>query len=122
MTKDNTLLDKLDLTTITPSPRGVPQINVCLVYDANKILKVGASNKCTGNRESITITNVEGTLTQDKFDSRIAEAPRFAEEDKATPERIQARNRFANYVFSFNNEANDDEGLTCKSPTRTRRL
>ena len=41
----------------------------------------------------------------------IAEAQEFAEEDKATSERIQARNGFENYVFSLKNQANDEEGL-----------
>jgi len=41
----------------------------------------------------------------------IAEAQEFAEEDKATSERIQARNGLENYVFSLKNQANDDEGL-----------
>ena len=41
----------------------------------------------------------------------IAEAQEFAEEDKATSERIQARNGLENYVFSIKNQVNDEEGL-----------
>ena len=41
----------------------------------------------------------------------IAEAQEFAEEDKATSERIQARNGLENYVFSIKNQLNDNEGL-----------
>merc|ERR1711913_188266 len=36
MTKDNHLLGKFDLTGIPPAPRGVPQIEVTLVIDAEK--------------------------------------------------------------------------------------
>ena len=41
----------------------------------------------------------------------IAEAQEFAEEDKATSERIQARNGLENYVFSLKTQVNDEEGL-----------
>merc|ERR1711923_326205 len=36
MTKDNHLLGKFDLTGIPPAPRGVPQIEVTFVIDAEK--------------------------------------------------------------------------------------
>ncbi|UKZ59634.1 uncharacterized protein TrAtP1_000935 [Trichoderma atroviride] len=41
----------------------------------------------------------------------VAEAEKFAEEDKATRERIEARNGLENYAFSLKNQVNDDEGL-----------
>ncbi|KAK0512483.1 hypothetical protein JMJ35_005611 [Cladonia borealis] len=111
MTKDNNLLGKFDLTGIPPAPRGVPQIEVSFELDANGILKVSAGDKGTGKSESITITNDKGRLTQEEIDRMIAEAQEFAEEDKATSERIGARNGLENYVFSLKNQANDEEGL-----------
>ena len=101
MTKDNNLLGKFDLTGIPPAPRGVPQIEVSFELDANGILKVSAGDKGTGKSESITITNDKGRLSQEEIDRMIAEAQEFAEEDKATSERIQARNGLENYVFSL---------------------
>jgi endoplasmic reticulum chaperone BiP len=111
MTKDNNILGKFELTGIPPAPRGVPQIEVSFELDANGILKVSAHDKGTGKQESITITNDKGRLTQDEIDRMVAEAEKFAEEDKATRERIEARNGLENYAFSLKNQVNDEEGL-----------
>nr|XP_036586950.1 hsp70-like protein [Colletotrichum truncatum]KAF6797680.1 hsp70-like protein [Colletotrichum truncatum] len=111
LTKDNNLLGKFELTGIPPAPRGVPQIEVSFELDANGILKVSAHDKGTGKQESITITNDKGRLTQEEIDRMVAEAEKYAEEDKATRERIEARNGLENYAFSLKNQVNDEEGL-----------
>ncbi|KAM0462674.1 hypothetical protein ACHAPV_003498 [Trichoderma viride] len=111
MTKDNNILGKFELTGIPPAPRGVPQIEVSFELDANGILKVSAHDKGTGKQESITITNDKGRLTQEEIDRMVAEAEKFAEEDKATRERIEARNGLENYAFNLKNQVNDEEGL-----------
>ena len=111
MTKDNNLLGKFELTGIPAAPRGVPQIEVSFELDANGILKVSAGDKGTGKSESITITNDKGRLSQDEIDRMVQEAEKFAEEDKATAERIAARNGLENYAFNLKNQANDKEGL-----------
>ncbi|MCJ1301721.1 ATPase with role in protein import into the ER [Hypocenomyce scalaris] len=111
MTKDNNLLGKFELTGIPPAPRGVPQIEVSFELDANGILKVTAGDKGTGKAESITITNDKGRLTPEEIERMVAEAEKFAEEDKATSERITARNGLENYAFSLKNQVNDEEGL-----------
>ena len=111
MTKDNNNLGKFELTGIPPAPRGVPQIEVSFELDANGILKVSAHDKGTGKQESITINNDKGRLTPEEIERMVAEAEKYAEEDKATRERIEARNGLENYVFSLKNQANDEEGL-----------
>ena len=111
MTKDNNILGKFELTGIPPAPRGVPQIEVSFELDANGILKVSAHDKGTGKQESITITNDKGRLTQEEIDRMVAEAEKYAEEDKATRERIESRNGLENYAFSLKNQVNDEEGL-----------
>lgn len=111
LTKDNNLLGKFELTGIPPAPRGVPQIEVSFELDANGILKVSAHDKGTGKQESITITNDKGRLTQDEIDRMVTEAEKYAEEDKATRERIEARNGLENYAFNLKNQVNDEEGL-----------
>ncbi len=35
----------------------------------------------------------------------------YADQDKATRERIEARNGLENYAFSLKNQVNDEEGL-----------
>jgi endoplasmic reticulum chaperone BiP len=114
LTKDNNLLGKFDLTGIPPAPRGVPQIEVTFELDANGILKVAASDKGTGKAESITITNDKGRLSQEEIERMVEEAERFAEEDKAVKDKIEARNALENYVYSIKNQVNDKDGLGSK--------
>lgn len=111
LTKDNNQLGKFDLTGIPPAPRGVPQIEVLFELDANGILKVSAADKGTGKSESITITNDKGRLSKDEVDRMVSEAEKYAEEDKATREKIEARNGLENYAYSLKNQVNDSEGL-----------
>ncbi|KAI9666144.1 MAG: ATPase with role in protein import into the ER [Bathelium mastoideum] len=111
MTKDNNLLGKFELTGIPPAPRGVPQIEVSFELDANGILKVSAGDKGTGKSESITITNDKGRLSAEEIERMVEEAEKYAEEDKATREKIEARNGLENYAFSLKNQVNDEEGM-----------
>ena len=111
LTKDNNLLGKFDLTGIPLAPRGEPQMEVSFEIDANGILKVSAGDKGTGKKESITITNDKGRLSQEEIDRMVAEAEQYAEEDKATAEKITARNGLENYAFNLKNQVNDEEGL-----------
>ncbi|TGZ84830.1 glucose-regulated protein [Ascodesmis nigricans] len=111
MTKDNNNLGKFELTGIPPAPRGVPQIEVTFELDANGILKVSAHDKGTGKSESITINNERGRLSTEEIERMVAEAEKFAEEDKANREKIEARNSLENYAFSLKNQVNDKEGL-----------
>jgi heat shock protein 5 len=111
MTKDNNQLGKFELTGIPPAPRGVPQIEVSFELDANGILKVSAHDKGTGKSESITINNERGRLSQEEIDRMLAEAEKFADEDKANREKVEARNALENYAFSLKNQVNDNEGL-----------
>lgn len=41
----------------------------------------------------------------------VQEAEKYADEDKATKERIEARNGLENYAFNLKNQVNDEEGL-----------
>jgi len=111
LTKDNNLLGKFELTDIPPAPRGVPQIEVIFELDANGILKVSASDKGTGKHESITINNDKGRLSAEEIERMVEEAEKYAEEDKAVRERIEARNSLENYLFSLKNQVKDENGL-----------
>jgi heat shock protein 5 len=111
MTKDNNLLGKFELTGIPPAPRGTPQIEVSFEIDVNGILKVSAQDKGTGRKESVTIKGDNGRLTQEEIARMIAEAEKFADEDKEARERIEARNSLENYAFSLKNQIDNGEGL-----------
>jgi endoplasmic reticulum chaperone BiP len=66
-------------------------------------LKISAGDKGTGKSESITITNDKGRLRADEVERMVAEAEKYAEEDKATRERTEARRGLENYAFSLMN-------------------
>merc|ERR1711912_158369 len=101
MTKDNHELGRFELNGIPEAPRGAPQIDVTFEIDANGILNVKAEDKGTGKAEKITITNDKGRLSQEEIDRMVKEAEQFAEEDKKTKERIDAKNAFDGYIHSM---------------------
>merc|ERR1712122_133550 len=114
MTKDNHLLGKFDITGIPPAPRGVPQIEVTFEIDANGIMVVSAQDKGTDNKEKITITNDQNRLTPEDIEQMIADAEKFADEDKKLKERVEARNELESYAYSLKNQINDQEKLGAK--------
>lgn len=111
MTKDNHLLGKFDLNGIPPAPRGVPQIEVTFEIDVNGILRVSAEDKGTGNKEKITITNDQNRLTPEDIEKMVADAEKFAEEDKLVKERVEARNDLEGFAYSLKNQIKDEEKL-----------
>jgi endoplasmic reticulum chaperone BiP len=114
LTKDNHNLGKFDMSGIPPAPKGVPQIEVTFEIDENSILTVSASDKGTGKKETITITNDKGRLTKEEIEQMIADSEKYAEEDKAIKEKIDARNTFENYIYQMKNSVTDKDKLAEK--------
>lgn len=114
MTRNNHLLGKFELTGIPPAPRGVPQIEVTFEVDSNGILSVSAVDKGTGKSEKITITNDTGRLSAEEIERMIAEAEKYAEEDKKTKERVDARNALEGYLHSIKTTVEDKDKLADK--------
>jgi len=94
--------------------RGVPQIEVTFEVDANGILHVTAEDKAAKNKQSITITNDKGRLSQEEIERMVKEAEEFAEEDKKVKERIDARNNLETYIYSMKSTINDKDKLADK--------
>lgn len=111
MTKDNHNLGKFDMTGIPPAPKGVPQIEVTFEIDENSILTVSASDKGTGKKEAITITNESGRLTKEEIEQMIADSEKYADEDKAIKEKIDAKNSFENYIYQMKSSIEDKDKL-----------
>jgi len=111
MTKDNHLLGQFDLTGVPPAPRGTPQIDVTFELDANGILRVSAEEKGTGKKEAITITNDQNRLTEDDIKRMIADAEKFADEDKKIKERVDAKNELESYAYSLKTQVEDKDKL-----------
>merc|ERR1712072_1529190 len=109
MTKDNHQLGKFELSGIPPAPRGVPQIEVSFEIDANGILQVSAVDKGTNKVEKITITADKGRLSEEEIERMVAEAEKYAEEDKKVKERIDSRNGLESYLYNLKNTLEGDE-------------
>jgi molecular chaperone DnaK len=90
--KDNRLLGEFDLTGIPPAPRGTPQIEVEFALDANGILTVTATEKSSGKKADIKITN-SGGLQKDEIERMKRDAEAHAEEDKKRRELVDLKNR-----------------------------
>lgn len=109
MTKHNHALGKFELTGIPPAPRGKPQIEVTFEIDANGILQVSAEDKASGKAEKITITAEKGRLSEDDIERMVQEAEEFAEEDKRTKQKVDARNALEGYCYNLKNSLEDEE-------------
>ncbi|MBW3588021.1 MAG: molecular chaperone DnaK [Actinobacteria bacterium] len=91
-------LGRFNLEGIPPAPRGMPQIEVTFDIDANGIVHVSAKDKGTGKEQAMTITG--GTaLPKDEIDRMVADAEKFAEEDRKRRELAEARNMADNLVY-----------------------
>jgi len=111
MTKDNHILGKFDLQNIPPAPRGVPQVEVTFEIDVNGVLRVGAEDKGAGSKESITISNDQNRLTPEDIERMVNDAEKFADEDKALKEKVEARNELEGYLYGLKNQVKDKEKL-----------
>lgn len=108
MAKDNVPLGKFDLDGIPPAPRGVPQIEVTFDIDANGILKVSAKDLGTNKEQHITIT-APNKLNEEEVNNFVKQAEKYADEDKKTKERIEAKNE-ADSVLYQTEKALKDHG------------
>jgi len=88
----NRLLGQFDLEGIPPAPRGMPQIEVEFALDANGILTVTATEKATGKKADIKITN-SGGLSKDEIERMKRDAEMHAAEDHKRREMVDLKNR-----------------------------
>jgi L1 cell adhesion molecule like protein len=109
MTKDNNKLGEFHLDGIAPAPRGVPQIEVTFDLDANGVMNVSAKDKATSTESNIPLTNDKGRLSQDDIERMVKEAEKYAAEDDAMKEKIEAKNQLENYAYSMRNSINDEK-------------
>lgn len=114
LTKDCRELGRFQLSGIPPAPRGVPQIEVTFEVDANGILHVTAEDKAAKNKQTITITNDKGRLSQEEIDRMVKEAEEFAEEDKKVKEIVDARNKLETYIYNMRSTIEDKDKLADK--------
>ena len=90
--KDNRTLGNFDLTGIPPAARGIPQIEVEFALDANGILTVVATDKASGKKADIKITN-SGGLNKEEIERMKRDAEAHAAEDKSRREVVDLKNK-----------------------------
>merc|ERR1711948_126733 len=91
MAADNKLLGQFDLVGLPPAPRGVPQIEVSFDIDANGVVNVGAVDKSTGKKQSVTV-RTSGGLSDAEIERMVQEAEQMRETDNKKKEGVQAKN------------------------------
>ncbi len=99
MARDNRELGQFILSGITPSPRGVPQIEVTFDIDANGILSVMAKDRATNKEQSVRIEG-SGSLAKNDIERMVKEAEQHASEDKENRELIEKKNHLDTLIYS----------------------
>ncbi len=100
MAKDNKSLGKFLLTGIPPAPRGLPQIEVSFDIDVDGILKVSATDKGTGQENSILITNT-GALSSAEIEQMRSQAEKFANQDRRRIELVEIKKQVDSLMYSY---------------------
>ena len=96
--KDNTTLGRFHLMGIPPAPRGIPQIEVTFDIDANGIVDVSAKDLGTGTEPSIKIES-QTSLSEDEIKHKVADAEKFAKQDKLRRAGIDLLNSADSIVY-----------------------
>ena len=105
--KDNKTLGVFHLDGIMPAPRGVPQIEVTFDIDANGIVHVSAKDLGTQKEQSISITS-STNMSKEDIDKAVADAERYAQEDKQRREDVDTRNGADQMVYQCENLINEN--------------
>jgi len=111
MTKDNHLLGTFDLTGIPPAPRGTPQIEVTFQVNADGMLEVNAKDKASDREEKIVINKNSNSLSPEDIEKMLADAEKFAEEDREVADRVTAKNELEGLCYNLKKQAEDKDGL-----------
>ena len=105
--KDNKTLGVFHLDGIMPAPRGVPQIEVTFDIDANGIVHVSAKDLGTQKEQSISITS-STNMSKEDIDKAVADAERYAQEDKQHREDVDTRNGADQMVYQCEKLINEN--------------
>jgi molecular chaperone DnaK len=95
----NKKLGTFELAGIAPSPRGIPQIEVTFDIDANGIVNVSAKDLGTGKQQSVTISG-GSALPKDDIEKMMADAEKYAEEDRQRREEAEVRNQAETLAYT----------------------
>ncbi|BBA84817.1 molecular chaperone DnaK [endosymbiont of Pachyrhynchus infernalis] len=103
---DNKSLGQFNLDGITPSMRGIPQIEVTFDIDSDGILHVSAKDKNSGKEQKITIQASSG-LSDSEIKNMIHEAEVNSELDKKFEELTQLKNQADQIIHGTKKQLNE---------------
>jgi len=106
MAADNKLLGQFDLVGLPPAPRGVPQIEVSFDIDANGVVNVGAVDKSTGKKQSVTV-RTSGGLSDADIERMVQEAEQMREADSKKKDGVQVKNDAESLAYQVENQLNE---------------
>merc|ERR1711959_513897 len=106
MAADNKMLGQFDLVGLPPAPRGVPQIEVSFDIDANGVVNVGAVDKSTGKKQSVTVRS-SGGLSDAEVERMVQEAEQMRDADQAKKEAVQAKNDAETLCFQVERQLSE---------------
>src|SRR6266705_2726598 len=95
----NKKLGMFELAGLAPAPRGITQIEVTFDIDANGIVNVSAKDLGTGKQQSVTISG-GSALPKDDIERMMADAEKYAEEDRQRREEAEVRNRAETLAYT----------------------
>jgi len=95
----NKKLGMFELAGLAPAPRGIPQIEVTFDIDANGIVNVSAKDLGTGKQQSVTISG-GSALGKEDIERMMADAEKYAEEDRKRREEAEVRNRAETLAYT----------------------
>ena len=112
MVKYNHYLGEFDLVGIPPAKRGEANVRVKFEVDASGILSVSAIEEQSGSKGGVTISAEKGRLSEEDIARMVDDAEKFAAEDRAFRERVEAKNELESYIYTLkNNMADNDEKI-----------
>jgi molecular chaperone DnaK len=117
MATDNKTLARFELVGIPPAPRGVPQIEVTFDLDANGIVHVAAKDLGTGKQQEIRIRAASG-LTEAEIARMVAEAQKYAGEDKGKKELAELRNNADGLIYTTEKSLEEYASLVTEADIR----
>merc|ERR1712137_88328 len=106
MAADNQMLGQFDLVGLPPAPRGVPQIEVSFDINADGIVNVGAVDKGTGKKQSVTV-RTSGGLSDADIERMVQEAEQMRESDEKKKEGVTAKNDAETLGYQVENQLVD---------------
>ena len=97
--RDNKKLGDFILSGIPAAPRGIPQIEVTFDIDSNGIVNVSAKDLGTGKEQKVTIKS-DTNMSKEDIEKAVAEAEKYAAEDKKRREAVDEKNSAENLAYS----------------------